>query len=121
MAEFGDEVAYSTIIGTAIFFAESGKTWTGSMFADVNSPEAQRYYNFLCMAYGSDPKTFGYLAKSSDKNKEAVLPENRAGRCKSEFEQVRRSFDLRIMPYVDPDLLVQSRATIWSVGSGKQN
>jgi hypothetical protein len=34
---------------------------------------------------------------------------------------VKRSFNLRIMPFVDPDLLVQSRATLWSVGGGKQN
>ena len=27
-----------------------------SDFADVHGLDAQRYYNVLCMAYGSDPK-----------------------------------------------------------------
>ncbi len=116
MAQFGDEIAYQTIIGTAIFFADSGKTWTGSQFAAVDSPEAQRYYNYLCMAYGSDPKTFEYLAKA-EKDKEPILPERRAARCKGEFEQVRKAFNLRIMPYVDPDLLIKVRATPWSLST----
>ena len=29
--------------------------------------------------------------------------------------QIKKAFDLRIMPYVDPDLLVKARARHWSV------
>jgi len=56
------------------FLEKSEKTWTGSQFADVNSPEAQRYFNYLCMAYGGDPVNFAYLAeKPEDKNKEPTI------------------------------------------------
>ena len=117
MAEVGADIAYQLIVGTAIFFQNSGKTWTGSAFADVNAPEAQRFFNFLCMAYGADPVRFGYLAASDDKNKDPVIPKNRAGRCEGEFTQVRSAFNLRIMPYVDPDLLIRLRATQWTLSS----
>jgi hypothetical protein len=42
-----------------------------------------------------------------------ILPKRRAERCQGEYDQIRRAFDLRIMPYVDPDLLIKARATPW--------
>ena len=50
MVQFGEDVAMQTILGTADFFRLSGRTWTGSEFAEVNSPEAQRFFNYLCIA-----------------------------------------------------------------------
>jgi Putative metallopeptidase len=119
MLQFGEDVARQTVIGTGIFFEASGKTWTGSQFADVNSPEPQRYFNFLCMAYGGAPKVFENLAKAEGDAK-PILPEDRAGRCADEYAQVRKAFNLRIMPFVDPDLVVQVKASRWSnVGGGR--
>jgi hypothetical protein len=112
MLQFGEEVARQTIAATAAFFELSGKTWTGSAFADVDSPEGQRYFNYLCIAYGGRPKTFEFLVKG-EKDRAAVLPEHRAERCEREYDQVRKAFDLRVMPYVDPDLLVRVKATRW--------
>jgi hypothetical protein len=121
MVEVGADLAYWTIVGTASFFEDSGKTWTGSQFADASSPEAQRYYNYLCMAYGGDRVKFGYLAaQPDDKSKEPFLPKDRADQCRDEYTQVRSAFNLRIMPYVDPDLLVQVRATKWAVSSRRK-
>lgn len=116
MLQFGEEAARKTIGGTATFFALSNRTWTGSAFADVASPEAQRYFNFLCIAYGGAPKSFEYLVKA-EQGKAALLPEDRARRCAGEYEQVRKAFNLRIMPYVDPDLLVKSRAVDWRLSA----
>jgi Putative metallopeptidase len=112
MLQFGEDVARQTIIGTAVFFELSGKTWTGNAFADVNSPEAQRYFNYLCIAYGGKPKSFEFLAKAEG-DKKAIIPENRAVRCEREYEQIRKAFNLRIMPYVDPDMLVKVRSMQW--------
>ena len=117
MVEVGSDIAYHLVVGTAIFFQNSGKTWTGSQFADVNSPEGQRFFNFLCMAYGADSVRFGYLATSDDKDKQPIIPKNRANRCNDEYTQVRSAFNLRIMPYVDPDLLIKLRATQWTLSS----
>jgi hypothetical protein len=119
MLQFGEDVARQTVIGTGVFFEASGKTWTGSQFADVNSPEPQRYFNFLCMAYGGAPKVFEGLAKAEGDAK-PILPEDRAGRCADEYAQVRKAFNLRIMPFVDPDLVVRVKASQWNnVGGGR--
>jgi len=112
MVNFGEDVAMQTILGTADFFRLSGRTWTGSEFAEVNSPEAQRFFNYLCIALGGAPKSFDFLVNPKD-NEEQLLPDRRAERCKAEFEQVRMAFNLRIMPHVDPDILVKVRAIQW--------
>ena len=114
MLQFGDEVARRTIVGTALFFELSGRSWTGSEFADVKSPEAQRYFNYLCIAFGGAPKTFEFLVKAEGDAK-PILPVDRARRCAGEYAQVHLAFNLRIMPYVDPDLLVKVRASQWVV------
>jgi hypothetical protein len=119
MLQFGEDVARQTIIGTAVFWELSGKSWTGSAFADVQSPEPQRYFNYLCIAYGGAPKSFEHLVKAQE-NRQPVLPEDRSKRCQREYHQFRKAFDLRIMPYVDPDLLVKVRAMQWLLpGEGK--
>ena len=116
MLQFGEEAARKTIGGTATFFALSNRTWTGSAFAAVASPEAQRYFNFLCIAYGGAPKSFDYLVQA-EKGKSPLLPEDRARRCAGEYSQVRKAFNLRIMPYVDPDMFVRSRAIEWKLSA----
>jgi hypothetical protein len=111
MLQFGEDIAFKTVVGVANFFVLSKKTWTGSDFADINSPDAQRFYNYICVAYGGDPRTFSFLVK---KDKE-ILPKERAERCGDEYEQVRTAFYLRIMPHVDPDLMTEVRAKRWPV------
>jgi hypothetical protein len=64
------------------------------------------------MAYGGDEKTFEFVAKAEE-GKEPLLPKKRAERCAREFAKFRMFFDLRIMPYVDPDLLITVRSTQW--------
>lgn len=117
MVNFGEDAAMQTILGTAEFFRLSGRTWNGSEFAEVNSPEAQRFFNYLCIALGGAPKSFDFLVNPKDKN-EQLLPDRRAERCPGEFEQVRMAFNLRIMPFVDPDMLVRVRAIQWLPRNG---
>jgi hypothetical protein len=107
MMKFGEDNARTTILGAARFFAWSARTWTGSDFASAAAPEAQRFYNFLCIAYGGDPITFDNLATSG------ALPEYRAPQCQREYAQIRDAFNLRLMPYIDPDRLVKARARTW--------
>jgi hypothetical protein len=107
MMKFGEDNARTTILGAARFFAWSARTWTGSDFSAVSAPEAQRFYNFLCIAYGGDPITFDNLATGG------ALPEYRAPQCAREYAQIRDAFNLRLMPFVDPDRLVKARARTW--------
>jgi hypothetical protein len=123
MVEFGEDVAKAVLSNTTRLFeasAKLGEPWTGSDFAKTASPDAQRYFNYLCIALGADVRTFGELWGK-------VIPRHRAGFCAGwlfeddvqitlppkEYEQIKKAFDLRIMPYVDPDALVEVRATPW--------
>jgi Putative metallopeptidase len=107
MMQFGEDNARTTILGSALFFNWSARTWTGKDFASTEAPEAQRFYNFLCIAYGGDPIAFDNLKTNG------ALPEYRSAQCAKEYQQVRKAFDLRLMPFIDPDLLVKARARTW--------
>jgi hypothetical protein len=111
MVQFGDLVADYTIHGTAVFFELSGKTFTGSGFAPLNSPDAQRYYDYLCIALGG-----GRLRKFRT-TLAPLLPEWRAKQCQREHDKLRKAFNLRIMPYIDPARLIEVRARqAWLLG-----
>ena len=110
MVELGEDVEKVTILGTTALFkwsATSAKAWTGSSFADTASPDAQRYFNYLCIAVAADYPSFGGAIEHG------IIPPARAGDCAHEYEQIKTAFDLRIMPFVDPDALVRVRATQW--------
>ena len=89
MVQFGKEVALKVLIGAAWFFEASDRTWTGTDFASVQSPEAQRFYNYLCIAFGSDQSTFKFLLDNN------VLPVQRAQRCAGEYFQLRAALPRR--------------------------
>ena len=112
MMQFPENVAHTTMVGSAEFFVLSRKTWTGVAFADTRSPDAQRFYNFLCIAYGGDSLDFGGWTSAQD-GQDPILPDYRAKQCAREYGQVREAFSLRIMPYVDADLLLQIKAAQW--------
>jgi hypothetical protein len=107
MVQFGEDVSHTAILGTANLFMWSEKKWTGSDFSDVASPDYQRFFNYVCVAYAADPLQFGDLV---DKG---ILPKRRAERCGDEYAQIRKAFNLRIMPYVDADALIKIRSTGW--------
>lgn len=109
MTQFGEDIMATTVESTTQIFQWSDKTWTGRDFASTASPEAQRFYNYLCIAYAASPYDYDYLVRGG------TLPKERAERCGDEYLQIKKAFDLRIMPYVDPDLLVKARARHWSV------
>jgi hypothetical protein len=107
MTQFGEDVSRTAIVGTASLFMWSDRAWTGSDFSDTASPEYQRFFNYACVAFAAAPLQFGDLVDRG------ILPKRRAARCQGEYEQIRRAFNLRIMPYVDADMLIKARSTPW--------
>jgi len=93
--------------GDGVLYCFAKKPGTGSAFADVSSPEEQRYYNYLCIAYGGAPISFKSLV-TPDKDGQQDLPTRRAVRCQDEYRQILKAFNLWVMPYVDPNLLIRS-------------
>ena len=107
MLQFDEHAAEVAILGAGnLFIVKTSSVGKVDYVADV-SPPAQRLYNFLCIAVGGDPIDFGGLV---DKG---FLPKDRAVRCGGEYNSIRKAFDLRVMPHVDPDLVVKIRAIDW--------
>lgn len=114
MVQFGKEVAQKVIIGAASFFDASDRTWTGNDFASVDSPEAQRLFNYLCIAFGSDAGTFKFLV---DQN---LLPQRRAQRCAAEYFELQFAFRNTILPHIDQPLMRRIQAGDWLVLDDRQ-
>jgi hypothetical protein len=61
-------------------------------FADEHGLPAQRFFNLLCMSYGSDPVTFKFVVEKK------YLPTERAELCKDEYTQVKYAIDKLVIP-----------------------
>jgi hypothetical protein len=107
MMQFGKDVALRTLTGTTYFFQASDRTWTGNDFSDERGTEDQRFYNYLCIAYGGDPATFGYVVR------DGLLPKPRADGCAHEYTELQYAFNKIIMPFVDQDVMAKVRSIQW--------
>jgi len=108
MLQFGREVAYKTLMGTAWFLAQTSYSGTGEFSgAHGHDLEAQRFYNILCVAYGGDPTFFAFL-KNELRNREA--------NCQGEYQQLVYSFNKAFMPHIDRELLAKVRTVQWLKG-----
>ena len=73
-------------------------------FADVHGLDRQRFYNVLCLAWGSDPKRYAF-AKELGK-----LPDDRAEGCADEYKQVRYAVRALIRKHVDQKEVAEIKA-----------
>ena len=78
-------------------------------YADEHGTEAQRFFNTLCVALGSDmverTNTFADFAP--------LLPDHRRRKCGREYLHVKGAFTRYILPHVDQSLLEKVRAIEW--------
>jgi Putative metallopeptidase len=111
MFQFGESVAYRTLVGTSWFLSQSAVLSTGLPTGDfaytraLDGEALQRFYNIVCVAYGGGGAKFAFLKKS--------LPEGRANNCRWEYLQLARSFNDTFMPHVDRELMKKVQATDW--------
>jgi hypothetical protein len=76
-------------------------------FADAHGLPMQRFYNLLCLAYGSDAKLFERAVT------EGHLPADRADGCEDEYAQVKRAMTALIDPFIDENLVKRVRSKQW--------
>lgn len=92
----GSPEGQDSAINAALEFAIAAKSDNpkNMVFWDEHSFSKTRFYDMLCLVYGSDPK----------KNRKMVgpngLPAERAGRCESEYKRAERAWLKLIEPYV---------------------
>ena len=108
MLEFGEDVAWTTLLGSAWFMAQRGITGVGFFSDSARPSEAQRFYNFLCLAYGRHASNYAFLVNSFN------LPESRARYCRQDYVKLRGAFrDVVVKDHVDPALLAAVQKRRW--------
>jgi hypothetical protein len=110
MLKFNVAEARRLIGGIAYMYAQDAKSMKVidlGQYADEHGHPAQRYYTYLCMAYGKDPKNFDVVL---DKGR---LPKDRAEQCEAEYYQVDYAFKKTITPYMDQKLVKQVKKKAW--------
>ena len=107
MLQFGKETARRLITGTAFMYFVQSKVDGNSNFSDTHGTDLQRFYNYLCIAYGREPETFAdFVAKN-------ILPTSRAENCAREYRQVQRAYMQLINPFVDQEMMKKVQAIDW--------
>ena len=87
--------------GTAWMWAQEAKADKPDRgdLADVHSLSSQRFFNLLCMAYGADADTFGFIVKKG------YLPQDRARGCKHEYDRFALSVSQVFSGNIDKERL----------------
>ncbi len=111
MLQFGKEVAIRTVRGSHLFFSAIVTFGSDSAPSDIRSTAAQRYYNYMCIAYGADPETFNYLVDVDERR--STLPRYRRSWCPWEYAAVRKSFERYVRPHVDEAKLAKVKSMDW--------
>lgn len=91
----GDQGGELALEGALSFIAEAeaGEEDT-TPFWDEHSLNEQRFYNAMCLIYGSDPDGWDGLVGDDD------LPEERAEQCPEEYETISKSWTRLLQPYL---------------------
>jgi Putative metallopeptidase len=117
MLQFGKDVAWNTITGTAWYLSMSAAAEpniTNERLADVRGVVNQRYFTTLCMALGSDQgKEFMSFVPQNRTATPADIPLARAKGCRGEYLKHKLAFDETMLPSVDPALLKLVQGSTW--------
>lgn len=93
-----DQIATLTLLGTGdegVGMALSGAYWfqlqqkggNETPFWDEHAFDGQRFYNIVCLIYGSDPAKYGNFVASG------TLPAARAKRCPEEYAKIGKAWN----------------------------
>jgi hypothetical protein len=107
MLQFGKDVARVTIKGAAYTYLTSKNPRTRTEFADEHGAPAQRFFNYMCLAYGGEPEAFREYVDRG------VLPKARADQCPHEYSLVRRAFAKTILPHIDQGMMKKVQSIQW--------
>ncbi|MER3431420.1 MAG: hypothetical protein C4324_10330 [Blastocatellia bacterium] len=92
--ELGEQ-GVRAVLAAADAFAIESKRLQGSNrnMADEHLLSEQRFYNSLCMIYGSDPDKYSRIVT------DGYLPQERAARCPAEYQRTVESWKTLLAPW----------------------
>ncbi|WP_419999883.1 DUF4344 domain-containing metallopeptidase [Streptomyces boninensis] len=68
-------------------------------YADEHSLDSQRFYNWACWLYGSDPDAYADVVQNDD-NPDGMLPSSRAAGCDNEYHRIDKAWKTLLKPYL---------------------
>ncbi|MCW5803404.1 MAG: DUF4344 domain-containing metallopeptidase [Deltaproteobacteria bacterium] len=89
----GDEGVQMALSG-AYWFQLQSKGGEKTPFWDEHAFNGQRFYNVLCMIYGSDPDKYAGFVSSNN------LPKDRAVRCREEYGKIKKGWEKLLQPHL---------------------
>ena len=115
MLQFGKDPARRLIGGAAYTANEFMKDYKQNpvvekrleKYSSVHGLPEQRFYNFVCLAYGADPKLFADVVENG------FLPKRRAGNCEYEYETFSRAWRAEMSPHIDRQMARAVLDTTW--------
>lgn len=94
LTELGDDGVRAVLAAADSFKIESKRRSTDKTdLADEHLLQEQRFYNSLCMIYGSNPSKYPNIVTGG------YLPKARAERCESEFTRTAESWATLLKPW----------------------
>ena len=94
LTELGDDGVRAVFAAADAFAIESKQRQPGKrQLADEHLLQEQRFYNSLCMIYGSDPVKHAKILDAG------YLPKERAAKCKSEYQRTVQSWISLLEPW----------------------
>lgn len=113
--QFGPSTARRILTGTAFVWRAAELTRHQNSkrqfedYADEHGTDAQRFFNTLCIALGSD------IVNRANVFADFVplLPERRRTKCGQEYLHVKNSFARFVLPHVDQSLMKKVQSTEW--------
>lgn len=108
LLQMGPDTARRTIAATAhMYWREAEESVPEATdFANSHSPPLQRFYQLVCIAYGSHEELFDYV-------REKYLEPERADECPEEAASLKKSFAKLIGPHIDPSKQQQLEIGSW--------
>ena len=96
LMEGGDEGVQMALAGAQWFLLQGSQTTDVEKmpFWDEHAFDKQRFYNIICLVYGSNTEKYGGFVTNGH------LPEDRAARCPEEFKDISRSWDRLLEPHL---------------------
>jgi hypothetical protein len=105
--QFSPDVARKVVKGFA-YWAKTFHSAYAPFYSDEHGTGLQRYYNTLCIAFGSE---------HSELFKEFVdkggLPKERAASCPREYGQIKAAFAKTVFPFIDQAMMKKVQARQW--------
>lgn len=93
LTELGEDGVNAVFAAADAFAVESKKPSNKSNLADDHLLQEQRFYNSLCMIYGSNTTKYAYILE------EKYLPRERALKCPQEYERMVDSWKVLLAPW----------------------